>query len=596
MKVKPLHIFLGLFSVLLVLALTKGFGMFSRGVEGMSAGMGPLNIRYVRVAYPSGVSKCIQIAQIAVYSGGMNVAIGKTTTASDPYSVDSSSGKAIDGTLAPRNYPDIYHSKCDPGNFWELDLSQEYPIEKLVYYNRMDCCNVQADGMLVSLMDNNRTILQNIKLSDALTQSFPVEGPLKYVPVVSTPGSTSTSESATSGDLAGFGSLTLADTLTAIKTGIKQGLGATPSVSSDQMQGTGKWPGQVTYGEAPRFNAGQPPRQWQPPSPLQPDRDVQTDGQCSGRALDKYDTTDRDAYRYDRHAYDTGRDSVYSAGATAGSDASARSGSGSGYRYGTGSSYIGPAGNTVIVGPTPDALPIADAGSGANAIPNTASDCSRRNDRDRYDDEDDDDQRPSGTSCYQPDRTANRKPFGRRWHRHYQRPYNTECPAISQGQKDMPTGRQDMPTGRQDMYILKSQIVPPVCPACPSSCALKPGSYPPCPPCARCPESAFTCKKVPAYGAESSDMQGSEMQKDGKGGSGGMQGGPGGMQGGPGGMQGGPGGMQGGPGGMQGGPGGMQGGPGGMQGSSMSSSELLSDSGNTSLPKPVLADFSSFGM
>jgi len=550
MKVKALHIFLGLFSVLLVLALTKGFGMFSRGVEGMSAGMGPLNIRYVRVAYPSGVGKCIQIAQIAVYSGGMNVAIGKTTTASDPYSVDSSSGKAIDGTLAPRNYPDIYHSKCDPGNFWELDLSQEYPIEKLVYYNRLDCCNDRADGMLVSLMDNNRTILQNIKLSDALTQSFPVEGPLKYVPTVSTPGSTSTSDSEKSGGLAGFGSLTLADTLTAIKTGIKQGLGASPTVSSDQMQGTGKWPGQVTYGEAPRY---QPPSQWQP------DRDFHADGQCSGRALDKYDSTDRDAYRYDRHAYDTGRGSDYSARAKSRSDKS-RSGSA---RSGVGqtSSYIGPAGDTVIVGPTSDDLPIADAGSGTEDL---HSNCSRqrRHRRDRYeeeDDEDDDDQRPNGTSCYQHDRHADHAPFGRRWHRHFQRPYNTELPAI--------------PKGQQDMYILKSQIVPPVCPACPSSCALKPGSYPPCPPCARCPESAFTCKKVPAYGADSSDMQGSgmqgsgmqgskrdKMQKDGKDG-----------------------------------PGGMQGGPGGMQGT-MSSSELLSDSGNTSLPKPVLADFSSFGM
>ena len=51
-------------------------------------------------------------------------------------------------------------------------------------------------------------------------------------------------------------------------------------------------------------------------------------------------------------------------------------------------------------------------------------------------------------------------------------------------------------------YILKSEVVPPVCPKCPDSrnCP-RPKPAPPCPPCARCPEPAFTCKKVPNYNA-----------------------------------------------------------------------------------------------
>lgn len=60
-----------------------------------------------------------------------------------------------------------------------------------------------------------------------------------------------------------------------------------------------------------------------------------------------------------------------------------------------------------------------------------------------------------------------------------------------------------IPAGDQDMYILKSQIVPPVCPACPSSCPPAPAPKPvtPCPPCGRCPEPSFECKKVPNYAA-----------------------------------------------------------------------------------------------
>ena len=65
-----------------------------------------------------------------------------------------------------------------------------------------------------------------------------------------------------------------------------------------------------------------------------------------------------------------------------------------------------------------------------------------------------------------------------------------------------------IPPGQEDLYILKSQIVPPVCPRCPTICPSKTGDSskcPPCPSCARCPESTdFTCKKVPDYSTNSS--------------------------------------------------------------------------------------------
>jgi len=70
-----------------------------------------------------------------------------------------------------------------------------------------------------------------------------------------------------------------------------------------------------------------------------------------------------------------------------------------------------------------------------------------------------------------------------------------------------------VPPGQEDLYILKSQIVPPVCPRCPTICASKSSdssTFPPCPSCARCPESTdFTCKKVPDYSTSSSSSGGS---------------------------------------------------------------------------------------
>jgi hypothetical protein len=60
--------------------------------------------------------------------------------------------------------------------------------------------------------------------------------------------------------------------------------------------------------------------------------------------------------------------------------------------------------------------------------------------------------------------------------------------------------RVDIPEGDENLYVLKSSMVPPVCPKCPQRSAC-PRQKPcaPCPPCARCPEPAFTCKKVPNY-------------------------------------------------------------------------------------------------
>jgi len=62
--------------------------------------------------------------------------------------------------------------------------------------------------------------------------------------------------------------------------------------------------------------------------------------------------------------------------------------------------------------------------------------------------------------------------------------------------------------GEEDLYILKSEVIPPVCPKCPEPIVNCPGESkfdatkcPPCPPCARCPEPAFECKKVPNYNA-----------------------------------------------------------------------------------------------
>ena len=86
----------------------------------------------------------------------------------------------------------------------------------------------------------------------------------------------------------------------------------------------------------------------------------------------------------------------------------------------------------------------------------------------------------------------------------YQEAY-TQSLTSADYSSSLPKGipRNMIPPGNEDWYILKSEVVPPVCPACPPPILKcnddKPP--PPCPPCARCPEPRFDCKKVPNYGS-----------------------------------------------------------------------------------------------
>ena len=77
-------------------------------------------------------------------------------------------------------------------------------------------------------------------------------------------------------------------------------------------------------------------------------------------------------------------------------------------------------------------------------------------------------------------------------------PAPTDYSSSTSGSLGIP--RSQIASGSEDLYILKSEVIPPVCPACPTMSAC-PRQEPctPCPPCARCPEPSFQCKKVPNY-------------------------------------------------------------------------------------------------
>ena len=70
--------------------------------------------------------------------------------------------------------------------------------------------------------------------------------------------------------------------------------------------------------------------------------------------------------------------------------------------------------------------------------------------------------------------------------------------------------KKNIPKCDSDLYILKSEIVPPVCPKCPDVCPKK-AKCPPCPPCGRCPSAPFKCKSVPNYDMSEEDLMPSPL-------------------------------------------------------------------------------------
>ena len=133
-------------------------------------------------------------------------------------------------------------------------------------------------------------------------------------------------------------------------------------------------------------------------------------------------------------------------------------------------SYTGPAGDTVDVYSKNSQIPWYDSGSGSSSSSSSGS--------------------ATATTYVGPQGGSATRYVG---------PQGGSASVIN-----MPTAinRSQIPPGDEDLYILKSQVVPPVCPACPQQTAC-PRQEPcqPCPPCARCPEPAFECKKVPNYSA-----------------------------------------------------------------------------------------------
>lgn len=113
--------------------------------------------RFLRVH--AGPARWLSLAEVEVFSGGRNIAVGRAARQSST-SYGGEPRRAVDGN---RNGAyasgSVTHTGSGPGEWWEVDLGVNAPIEAVVIWNRTDTAGDRLGGARVELLDAARTVV-----------------------------------------------------------------------------------------------------------------------------------------------------------------------------------------------------------------------------------------------------------------------------------------------------------------------------------------------------------------------------------------------------------------------------------------------------
>jgi hypothetical protein len=119
----------------------------------------PISAKYVRVEAP-GKKRFLQLAEVEVFSKGVNVAKGRPAKLSSQYK-GAAAGRAVDGkTNGDYSKDSVAHSAEQDSPWWEAELSAETPVEKVTVWNRTDNgASARLNGFVVTLLDAARKVV-----------------------------------------------------------------------------------------------------------------------------------------------------------------------------------------------------------------------------------------------------------------------------------------------------------------------------------------------------------------------------------------------------------------------------------------------------
>lgn len=120
--------------------------------------------RFVRIELP-GNAKMLSLAEVQVFSNGTNIALKGTATQSST-DFDGSPKLAIDGNTNGdyTTAKSTTHTKTENNPWWEVQLPQVSPVDKVVIWNRTDGgVGVRISGYRVLILDESRNPVWKIE-------------------------------------------------------------------------------------------------------------------------------------------------------------------------------------------------------------------------------------------------------------------------------------------------------------------------------------------------------------------------------------------------------------------------------------------------
>jgi hypothetical protein len=123
--------------------------------------------RYVMVRREKTITnQHLNLAEVEVYSGGINIASGKTVTASSVY------GNFAPSLLTDGNRSNLVHTNDGPVEWFKIDLGESSFVDEVVIYNRRDCCKERAENIKIHLSVDGTT---DLKVSDPISKEQAVK-------------------------------------------------------------------------------------------------------------------------------------------------------------------------------------------------------------------------------------------------------------------------------------------------------------------------------------------------------------------------------------------------------------------------------------
>ncbi|MEP3479277.1 MAG: DUF1553 domain-containing protein [Fuerstiella sp.] len=138
----------------------------------------PTTARFIRVTQ-QGKKQILSLAEVQIFSGGQNIAVGQKVAQSSMYA-QAKAERAIDGnTDGDYAKGSVSHTAVQDNPWWQIDLGKQYPIDRIVLWNRTDNgLEKRLNHFSIALLDENRDErwVQQVKTAPRPSSEFTTNG------------------------------------------------------------------------------------------------------------------------------------------------------------------------------------------------------------------------------------------------------------------------------------------------------------------------------------------------------------------------------------------------------------------------------------